>query len=1177
MPENRIEIAITARDADFRRSMDQMRKEASETGAHISKAFESASGGAYKLEDALDSLEFQDVAEEAKKTSLAVTKAFDKAGADVKKSFDEASDNQLAESLVKAQAAVSKFSSAARADLAKVGDGLADAKGEVDQLAEGIKQMNFGQAAERAAEFGEKLADAASQAAGVFTEAGDSFREFERNVKAAYATVGEQDVIIAAGKTIKDTFGDKVELDGISEGSAEFRKFGASATEAAQNLQRAAKVAVAESKGIGEVSSLLAEAFSKDAFDAGITEELRSQLGIGGEALKQFGAKVDENNKVLAEGAEAQAAFQQALAAYIDENERYAGVADRVRDSQAKAQAEIDKFNRSVGETTTSIKGFVAEHATPFLEVFNQLPDSVKGGIGAVALFTASLAGPIAQIGQLIATVQLAKGAQGLGGLSKSLTEAASKMTASLGGAAAAATATGTAVAEAGAAGAAGTAALATGAVEAEVAVGALGAEAATAGTVVVSLGAAIAAVGAILIAGAAIINERNKGLIDAEKAEQALIATQSKAILKYKEHIQWTKASAEAIKGEVDALQGNTDKRIALTEAIGLKEQELDNARKSGDNALVFKLENELKALRGYRNDVDAENAALVESDKKRYQAAAEAFQSFKKAVAEGKGGTNQDQANALERLIPNLDGTAIDEAKAQLRQLNEAIVADRIEALQKVAAADAASGDQLKTQARALLNEYEIQGQKRIEIEEQVEAAAQALDEQRAQRRRALAQEELDLRRSALALEAGKADVADAEIHALEGKLEKGENVRAELERELKGRAENAKHLLDAEATLDRIAIKEKAIADAAADPENAGKIQELAAERERQLNEKVAQDKAKVDRQLATEQEAVATKVAAIAKKKADTEKEAAAKKLELESKHANLAIQSFENQRQAQQATFDERRRQYEEEVALGANRTAELAKLDEEEAKARKAAIIEETNLAIDGIKKRAEAEKAGKSAADRDVIDKQAGVDIERARQQAKAETNALVDKSLTLLREQTAEELKQLDILKQKNDEKKKGQAFDLGSTFATGAQSVEDAFGTNSSGIGISRRDRESSEAVTEDGRTQAELERSIARRRGIITSRENAARGADPSDSTFGISRNARTAGGQRDQISDTAPFPPPPDNSNVVAELRGLRSDLAAKGNGKLNPGWEDQLGRSRGGPSLPGLG
>lgn len=607
----------------------------------------------------------------------------------------------------------------------------------------------------------------------------------------------------------------------------------------------------------------------------------------------------------------------------------------------------------------------------------------------------------------------------------------------------------------------------------------------------------------------------------------------------------------AAAVASFVALAKSIYDYKVALKDAEAAQQSLLDTQRQA------LASDNDRRRLSQESVDnIRAEADAIEDAGKRR------ALISDAIIGKEARAGLEREKGNA--KLAGQL------EAEATLLKASRAGYDDR--AASAVRAAEAATEGSKKAYAEDAKAAEEAAKKKAEDTARSADARLKT--EQR------LAAESAALQKSSLALDARDLASADAKIEGLKASLDAGKDVTKELERELAARAENQKRLLEQEAALERIGIKQKANADAAEIPDKdlRTKVYENAAERQSQLDRKLAQDKAAVDRQLAKDQEGVAAKQAANAKKAADEKAAADAKSLALEAKKADLALQTYEQQRAAQQATFDEKRQQLEQEVSLGQDRSRELAKLDADQAKATKTAIAEQAKLQVEAITKRAEAEKQGKSSEEQSLIAAQAKLDIEKALLVAKQDTKAIVDQSLVLQQQQLQNDLQILQALKDQNAERDKAKGgFDLGSTFAPGGQSVADAFGTNASGLGVSRAKREGN--VAPDGRTQAEVERDIARQQGILNSQQTAANRGDASGgSTFGVPR-ARTVGGQRDQISDT-PGAPAFDASAMVTEAQKTNELLAQLvGNGganKLNDGWEGLLGRSRGGPNLPGL-
>jgi len=103
---------------------------------------------------------------------------------------------------------------------------------------------------------------------------------------------------------------------------------------------------------------------------------------------------------------------------------------------------------------------------------------------------------------------------------------------------------------------------------------------------------------------------------------------------------------------------------------------------------------------------------------------------------------------------------------------------------------------------------------------------------------------------------------------------------------------------------------------------------------------------------------------------------------------------------------------------------------------------------------------------------------------VQKAQRQARQELQAIVNQDVEKLKTQTAELVKQRDLLREQNDERKKAAGFQIDSSFG-GLSGVE---GINTFGGGFEQVGGKP-QATTEDGRTEADLDREIRRNQARI----------------------------------------------------------------------------------------
>lgn len=176
----------------------------------------------------------------------------------------------------------------------------------------------------------------------------------------------------------KDTFGDLVQEDDLGQAVKRLDALGAASKD---NFNRITKAAIDAGKDVSDAADSFGEALApleSGNFDIGVFDELRTQYGIGGEALRAYGAEVSASNKVLGETPAQQKKAQDALKRYLDESTRYADIATRNKDAQAQLSDELGKFGRSVGDSVNELKGYVAEALLPLAKWLNTIPDGAK-------------------------------------------------------------------------------------------------------------------------------------------------------------------------------------------------------------------------------------------------------------------------------------------------------------------------------------------------------------------------------------------------------------------------------------------------------------------------------------------------------------------------------------------------------------------------------------------------------------------------------------------------------------------------------------------------------------------------------------------------------------------------------------------------------------------------------
>ena len=346
--------------------------------------------------------------------------------------------------------------------------------------------------------------------------------------------------------------------------------------------------------------------------------------------------------------------------------------------------------------------------------------------------------------------------------------------------------------------------------------------------------------------------------------------------------------------------------------------------------------------------------------------------------------------------------------------------------------------------------------------------------------------------------------------------------------------------KAILDEEAALERIAIKREAAAQTKADPSNADTIQKQAAERERQLDNRVAAERDKLNRE--------------VAEKNRDYEEKAKKAGEARQKREAELALKTAEQragvldlERQAQADVFEDRRRQLQELADLGADTSAELAQIAKEEGEAQLQAVQDHLKAEQEIIKLKQAQANVGASTEQKALNDQAAALELQRAQREARKQSQAIIDKDLEKLLAQTAELEKQQKLLEDQNKERRKAAGFSIDSDFG-GLSGIDNI---NSFGEGFGKSNLPSQRKQNADGETPADIDRKIQLNKAKLAQLRERARTSTPPTLPDGNSRQAApgatpgTPGGlsQADSANLAA-------TAANIAKLPGLIQNLSA---------------------------
>ncbi|MCA9776175.1 MAG: hypothetical protein KC800_05640, partial [Candidatus Eremiobacteraeota bacterium] len=394
---NRLEVRIEARYDQFQQALAKMNADAKAYGQSIAKNLSSAGSG---VADTFGKAA-GDIGDELSKAGKEGASSLDKVG----DSADEAK-RELQEMNDRFASSADKAAAAARGlvnELDRIGDTDDDVKAVKAQLEQLESQLKQAGDASRSIDFataiesGQRLAETMDAIAQPVRDAAEESRNLERRIKATFSNTKDQEAFLKAAKEIKAELGDLVDEDDLAR-SAEIL---GTLKVPVEDFARVAKVSKKAGRDVEDGAQDLGEALanlgSGNADIEVLNETIRTNFGISGEVLRNFGATVDSNGKVLGRTRKEQQAAQKALRAYIDTSADYSKIAERASDNQALLANEVDKFNRAVGSQVNELKEYVAGGLLTLAKALNEVPASVKVGVAGLAL----LAGPMAKLAAL--------------------------------------------------------------------------------------------------------------------------------------------------------------------------------------------------------------------------------------------------------------------------------------------------------------------------------------------------------------------------------------------------------------------------------------------------------------------------------------------------------------------------------------------------------------------------------------------------------------------------------------------------------------------------------------------------------------------------------------------------------------------------------------------------------
>ncbi len=161
------------------------------------------------------------------------------------------------------------------------------------------------------------------------------------------------------------------------------KKFGVDSEDVLRRLED-------EAKGTNVSITALSESFGKfEKFgDAKSLLAYQKALGASNADLKNFGAVLDDNNKVLLDNEARINAAKDALAAYSAAN--FAGAAERATSAQIRFNAELGNLQDDIGTAVVALEQKFYPAALAAVEALRGLPDGVKAFVGLGTQFVAT-------------------------------------------------------------------------------------------------------------------------------------------------------------------------------------------------------------------------------------------------------------------------------------------------------------------------------------------------------------------------------------------------------------------------------------------------------------------------------------------------------------------------------------------------------------------------------------------------------------------------------------------------------------------------------------------------------------------------------------------------------------------------------------------------------------------
>jgi hypothetical protein len=252
-------------------------------------------------------------------------------------------------------------------EASKLGDKSTEAGDKLGEIASAQRIQTLMAAGEKISEISGKV----GVLAGKFLEAGKELDDLKDTI----GTFTGADQVDAMADSLRRM---SVELaipaQTLASTQQRLELFGATGT---SMLQAVADAAAGSGKDIQSVGDTVAQ------FMAGNERaqlQLEKMLNISPDALVQFGATIDANNKVLFDTPAHAEAARVALESML--NSQFAGKAQAMVDPVDVLDGKLRVLTQDIGENTLAVKNYLAEAMLPWLDTLSGMPDSMKAVIG---------------------------------------------------------------------------------------------------------------------------------------------------------------------------------------------------------------------------------------------------------------------------------------------------------------------------------------------------------------------------------------------------------------------------------------------------------------------------------------------------------------------------------------------------------------------------------------------------------------------------------------------------------------------------------------------------------------------------------------------------------------------------------------------------------------------------